>query len=363
MCYFMDNTSPADNRPVSKEPMLNLRKKISAVFVVICVLGGVSSWYFLYFTKTPEYALNQVRQAVEKHDLVKFNQYVDLNSILSRGYDDLITAMLESDRTLTPEIKKVISGFSKIFKFPVVGTFKEGILRLVETGKWETQAKDESSLQGIDTEQLVAKTGFTSSSIKNVAYTKKEGKTAIVGITIAEKDLQKNFVLEIKMRELEDGTWQVAELSNFKEYLLEIEKAKLTQLEKYLTDSQIVLDVHNQAFKQINAKIENHIASANLANAEESNVLRILIESELLPNLNTKIEELGKITVPANANALHELRLKGCETDIQYAQKMLEWVERKNPQTLKEANQLLQHSVEITEQIRALTAETKASIG
>ena len=46
---------------------MNKKKLIFGGVILVLVL--VAAWYFMYFTKTPGYALNQAREAYTKHDV------------------------------------------------------------------------------------------------------------------------------------------------------------------------------------------------------------------------------------------------------------------------------------------------------
>lgn len=67
------------------------KKTIAFVLVIVAVLLG-AAFYFLYWLRTPAYALNQVRLAVKEHNTAKFERYVDLDSLMSNAFEDIIKA-------------------------------------------------------------------------------------------------------------------------------------------------------------------------------------------------------------------------------------------------------------------------------
>ena len=67
------------------------KKKWFIVSILLAVLAG-AAFYFLYFIKTPAYALNETRLAVQEHDTTKFTRYVDVNSVMDNAFDDIIKA-------------------------------------------------------------------------------------------------------------------------------------------------------------------------------------------------------------------------------------------------------------------------------
>ena len=73
------------------------KKKWFIVSILLAVLAG-AAFYFLYFIKTPAYALNETRLAVKEHDTTKFTRYVDVNSVMDNDFDDIIKAESKINR-------------------------------------------------------------------------------------------------------------------------------------------------------------------------------------------------------------------------------------------------------------------------
>ena len=67
------------------------KKTLTLVILVVAALLG-AAFYFLYWIRTPAYALNQTRLAIKEHNTAKFEQYVDLNSVLDNAFEDIIKA-------------------------------------------------------------------------------------------------------------------------------------------------------------------------------------------------------------------------------------------------------------------------------
>lgn len=45
---------------------------------------------FFYWMRTPQYTFTQIHEAVQQHDLTKFEKHVDLNSLYAHAYDDVV---------------------------------------------------------------------------------------------------------------------------------------------------------------------------------------------------------------------------------------------------------------------------------
>lgn len=217
------------------------KKNIAIILLIIAIV--MASWYFLYWKKTPAYSLGLIRESIEKHDVVAFEKHVDMDSLLSHAFDDIIMASLNDDKSTNDVGKTFALGFAQVIKQPFIMTMKDAGKRFVEKGNIDDSVdnKPDKSAAKISPKELSKKTGVASSEFKGIAYTKKDGKIAVIGIKIHEKQINKDMVLDLKMNELEDGTWRLSEISNLKNYMADLEKSrkeKLAELNKPL-DEQI----------------------------------------------------------------------------------------------------------------------------
>ena len=216
------------------------KKVIAAVVVVLLAVLGIAG-YFLYYKKTPAYSLQLIRTAVKEHDWENFNAHVDLDSVYSSAFDAFVDAGMETDKDMDESVKNMAKGFIQMVKPALVSAMKDGTKRYVETGSFDNgqQNKDDKKQQA-NVDGIKDRANIEKSSFKGVAYTKKDDNgIATVGLTISDKDLGKDFTLDIKMRQLKDDTWQVIEISNLKEYLKAVEQAqkeKLAELNKPLQE-------------------------------------------------------------------------------------------------------------------------------
>lgn len=327
-----------------------LQKKIIAIVVLVCILAGGSVWYFIYFTKTPTYSMNLIKESIEKHEIVTFKKHVDLDNLLSRGYDDFTSAIIDSDSTMKPEAKAMVSGFIQMLKSPVTLGLKDAISRYVETGKWTEDNTDQQQKNptDIDPEKIAEKSGLKDSVFRGVAYEKKDGKTATIGITIFDKMANKEAILAIQMRELDDGTWQLTEIANFKEYLMQMEQSKNEILKKYVDDTQPILNKYISTMDELDNK-------KNTASKEEQ---LVLIKS-LQDKYKECIAELDAISIPEAAKSFSELRKKSLELRAQLLEKQSESLHSNDLKILGEIQGLKVQIATIKNQLSKIEEKTK----
>ena len=197
---------------------------IAAIVAIVLLLGGIAG--YMYYKRTPTYTFNLIKTSVEKHDWDTFSKHVDTKNVISTSYDAFLESAMESEDDVDEDMKGMVSGFAKLLKPGIVEALNDEVEQWVKTGeKKEPEkkagSKDEQNAQNA-AENMTKETGFDTSSFKGVTYTKDDGDFSLVGITIEDSQLKKDFTLELKMRQLDDGTWQILEISNLKEYLLEM---------------------------------------------------------------------------------------------------------------------------------------------
>lgn len=210
------------------------RKRTMFGFTLLALAIIAGAWYFLYFTKTPEYSLNNIRKAVVKHDVSLFKKHVDLDNLLAHGYDDVLSVLISTDQKLANDSRSrvLVESLAQILKGMLVAEGKYSVLRYVETGKWDQQNNNKQTPSKSPTpsvKEITKDTGLNDAEFKGVAYIKTDANTTNIGTKFLLKGSSQEVVLDVKMRKLPDGSWQVAEITNLKEFLLEAYKAKKVQ--------------------------------------------------------------------------------------------------------------------------------------
>jgi hypothetical protein len=199
--------------------MVGRRKLTIVIGVILVLIVGCLAGYFGYYVKTPQYSLNIIRTAVDKHDWETFSKHVDTEQVVTSAFDGFVGYAMDKESDDT--VKAFAGGFIAIMKPSVVKEMTNSIKKYVETGNKKSDENGSSTMAGLDEQADVNNVEF-----KGIAYSNKNNNLATVGIKIYDKELKQEFVIDLKMRELSDGTWQVIEVPNFKEYLADVEKAK-----------------------------------------------------------------------------------------------------------------------------------------
>jgi len=193
---------------------------IAIVPVVVIVAGGIIYWQY---TRTPKYSLWQVKKSIEQHDLASFEKYVDVEGIAS----SFIVKILETSD---------VSGFEEnlmiLAKPQLTKILQQRIAEYVETGKFEEGKKSPESEepQGLLSKSW-NKVRESKIVFQGISYVKKEGKIAYVGLELFQEKYDTSLIMDLKMRD-RGGYWQVAELSNFSEFMRKLDDLETERIAK-----------------------------------------------------------------------------------------------------------------------------------
>ena len=218
--------------------MSNLLKKLGAGLLVLAVAGF--AFFFLYVVKTPHYSLYQIHKAVQSHDTTLFEQHVDLDSIYGKGIDDLIVSAVKGKKTIGLDI--FTAGILKLVKPTAVHALRDATLESVrkvpakdkvqpgqnENGqtiqkKEDKKNKKENSIPLL--QKMKERVDVSNLKIKDASVTTNEGGTADVAVVLHNHKLNKDFNVIMRMTKLYNGEWQIKEITNFVEFLTEVEEA------------------------------------------------------------------------------------------------------------------------------------------
>lgn len=227
-------------------------KKYILITAALIVIGA--ALYFFYWMRTPQYTFTQIHESVQQHDLTKFEKHVDLNSLYAHAYDDVVYYAFGDPKEANPFLLGIVQSLKSV----VVPIMTEQTKHYVETGSIEENAEADNTADATAAapaaapnpktegqqlaEQLRERTGFGTMRYEGVESSEQVGKTADVAVKLYDKQLEHNFILHVKMYELDDGSWRLTEITNLKELLQEREQATAAKLKQLNGKVQAELD-------------------------------------------------------------------------------------------------------------------------
>lgn len=206
--------------------MVQLHKKrgikFAAIVIVLVVISFIG-WYFLYWIKTPGYSINLAREAIKNHDWQKTEEYIDVEGIYNKAFDDLTNYDIDE---MGEDSRDAVQAVRDPLKETVVSALTKQTKDYVENGRDE----DQDAL--FKPNKAWKKAGITIPEIHTnavnyygVSKTEKKDNTAIVTVKLVEQKWQKNFLVRLNMIQKEDGTWKIVSIHNFPSLAAAYEKA------------------------------------------------------------------------------------------------------------------------------------------
>ena len=361
-----DNTLPrlpvkgVDEMAVSRQWKIRL---FLLIFLLTAAAAGGIFWYVSYYTKTPDYAIQMIQASLEKHDREKFQKYVDLDTLLDGSADALMQGLIDTDRPMPEEARAAVSGFTKMFKAPLVTSFKGLINQYVSTGQWgsdESKAVDQGI--PIDSDMIIEKSGVKDLQFEAIDYmaVDKEAKTAVAGVRVLQGESGESFVFEVELRQSENGIWRVVNIKNFRDFIGVVSQARRDLVQEYISVTQTLMEEHEKKVRLIEKKVKETLASGSLGNQATREALKTIMQEELEPEWISRKNELEAVDVPPAAGTLQRLRLKIWDLRIGYCQKYAKWLENKDAKTLKDANESLKEAKTLEHEALVIVGRIKA---
>lgn len=193
--------------------------RFMTLVLVAAILVGGGFWYW---TTTPQYAIEEVKNAVKAHDRARFEKYVDTESLASGFVDDLVSRPITEMLGRGTAVKWLVSGMTGLFKPQMVKNVQSDLIAFVETGSMNEQSEEDSllSLKALD-----SRLGFFKNSVKSIDKVKVEDNQARVTLLLHNKSYGRDLTIDVDMRKY-DGRWRVSRIADMHELL-----AKLVEME------------------------------------------------------------------------------------------------------------------------------------
>lgn len=296
------------------------RRHLFLLTLMIASLIGITFWYAFFYTRTPEYALQQLSSAIEKRDTDTFKKYVNMDVLSSRAYDDLTVDLFAYDATLTPKSKVMFEKFYIMIKPQLSIGLANAALTRIETGAWNLPDGTDilkGRQLGIDFERFIERSQLRNTTFVSIGTIEHDRNTATAEINILEDYTQTPFKLQLVMEQAEDGHWQVSYIKNYREYLDLIAPLQNRDIASYIDNTQSIVDEYNGIFEDYQNRFRQLTATSDGSlSASQRKKLAALLENEVIPALKRRQQKLDEVEIPSGAQYLARQRQHSTETTI-----------------------------------------------
>lgn len=345
--------------------MQSIKKRLIALGVVLVLLAAAGGyWYVDIYTKTPEYTLKMVQEAVSDHNKEKLDKYVAVDHLLDTASDDMLDGLIQAMVPATGDTREAVSNLSRMFKTPVVTSLRTAVMNYVEYGSWTNQKSDDNSVNGlVDADMIVNRIGLPSvefQKLDSMAVDKEEG-TALAKVRVLQTDSNEEFVLDVELCQQQDGLWQVYEIVNFKDFIEKLQNIRQQQVKAYLEESSQLMAQHDAVIAESQQKITAILAWGTLGNDSIRSQVKQVSE-EQMADWQSRKAELEAMEVPEAAGSLHRLRLKICDARIEAAANYAKWMDDKKAATIRASDNSMKIAKTLEKDAELLTKQVNAHV-
>lgn len=249
---------------------------LTAAVAIIALLV----WYFSYWLKTPQYTLGLIGTAVQKYDFTAFEKHVDMETLYSSAYDNVVVASFGSERLSNPILAALVQNIKGI-AVPILIDQTQNYVDNGTMDEADPSDADSPMLQNNGTvivNSLKNKTGINSMRYQGIESVQKDGADATVTIKVFDSSLNKPFFVKLAMQQLADGSWRLMKINDLQSLISERDQAlqsKLAQLNEPLK-------------KELAASVTVKPQKLSMTSAAYSGVIHLLEADLQLTNTTNK---------------------------------------------------------------------------
>lgn len=334
-------------------------ERIGALLLLVFVLG-FGLWRFFY-ADSPEYALEQLHQAIKNHDAKALQEYCSLEAVSGQAYDDLTRDMFAQDDNLSNDTKVMFEQFYIKIKPQVVRDTIQLLLAYADNGSWQNPSDDnllKGRQLGMDYEYLIERSQLRNTSIVKIDKIDRNKDTALAKIQVKDDYTNTLFTLNLLMNKTEEG-WKVVRIVNYRDYLDFVTPIQTSGLLAYKRVTEDIIDKYNDILDTQQTRFNQLTATSDgRLSASQRSKLADYIKSDIIPALEKRQQELDAIPPRDGAQYLQTLRAEETKTSIAQWQHFLTGIQNDNLYELNTANAFHKKALDLQHRIDDVSKNT-----
>ena len=185
------------------------RERLFVLILLLLALSGVFLYHSVY-TKTPEYAMQEMISAYKSGDAETFRRHVDLNSITLKAYDDLTSDLFKYDTNLSERERSLFENFYVLIRRQMCQGAVKVINTYIDTRQWTLPGEILKGRQlGIDYDLLLDRSLIRQTSLIELESVENLGEEATATFSVVEEYTQVPFVLKVTLKDLANESFNV----------------------------------------------------------------------------------------------------------------------------------------------------------
>ncbi|MBX9667761.1 MAG: hypothetical protein K2X93_09095 [Candidatus Obscuribacterales bacterium] len=187
---------------------------MARIVIVVCIVALLGAGGgFWYWTTSPQYSLEQMKDSAREHNLSKFQMYFSIDQVADEMVKDLLASPLR--KTLGGEyLERILSGgmvSENTVRAEVASSLASDLKRLVETGSFDVTYEKDSNKVSMGS--LDRRLGISTLSVRQVRDIKVEGNTATITMIVHNEKFNTDLEMVGELQN-KDGYWQATRIVN-----------------------------------------------------------------------------------------------------------------------------------------------------
>ena len=321
------------------------RERLFVLFLLLLALSGVFLYHSVY-TKTPEYAMQEMITAYKSGDAETFRRHVDLNSITLKAYDDLTSDLFKYDTNLSDRERSLFENFYVLIRRQMCQGAVKVINTYIDTRQWTLPGEILKGRQlGIDYDLLLDRSLIRQTSLIELESVEHLGEEATASFSVVEEYTQVPFVLKVTLKDLANESfnvggseveffgqkfnlpgftfnlsgsdWKIVSVDNYRGYLDAVSPLLRKNLADYIDATEEIVYRYNGTFESAqNTFISMQKSSYGIMTMDQRAEVSAYITDTLIPALESRQAELDEVPVPQGAQYFAGLRQESTRVTI-----------------------------------------------
>lgn len=196
-------------------------RKWSFIIFFLLILT-IITFLFWKLMLSPQYSLKQLEKAMDEQDVVAFNKYLDLDAVVDNFIDETwqyYASNGEVGNKWSDIRNEIGNSLLSVVKPGLKEIIKGEVIDYIATGEWiNNKSKNDNGVSSIIINIFKDRIDPDAWDKKTINYSEVEDQLAYVGLTYYDKNIDSNFLIELKLRNMK-GYWQVIEIVNIPQIL------------------------------------------------------------------------------------------------------------------------------------------------
>ena len=354
-----------------------------ALFLFASIVTGIFL-YFSVYTKTPEYAMQEMVEAYRAGDAATFRRHVDLKSVTLKAYDDLTSDLFKYDTQLSDSERSLFENFYVLIRRQMCQGAVKVLDTYIDKREWTLPGEILQGRQlGIDYDLLLDRSLIRHTSFVGLEGVEHHGEEATATFNVVEDYSQTPFVLKVTLKDLANESfnvggseleifgrkmklpgftfnlsgsdWKVVTVDNYREYLDAVSPSLRKNLADYIDATEEIVFRYNRRFEgQQDVFISLQKSPYGIMTTQQRAETSAYITGTIIASLEARQKELDEVPIPQGAQFLAELRKESTRVTILAWQSYIKGITENSAADLDTAASLHKQELVIDQRIEEI---------